>query len=84
MDLAEDMPYTTMDGNAASTPAEKEMQHQSNSDGMMDGIMGEDMLDEDVSEKRCGRSGCLNRFKKGGFNCKECQSQIYCSMYFRD
>ncbi|TGO63377.1 hypothetical protein BCON_0013g00230 [Botryotinia convoluta] len=79
MDLAEDRPYTTMDGNAASAPAEKEMQYQSNSGGMMDDIMGEDRLDEDVSEKRCGRSGCPNRFKKDGFNCKECQSQIYCS-----
>ncbi|KAF7932928.1 uncharacterized protein EAE97_008695 [Botrytis byssoidea] len=79
MDLAEDEPYTAMDWNAASAPAEREMQHQSNSGGMTDGVMGEDILDEDVSEKRCGRSGCLNRFKKDGFNCKECQSQIYCS-----
>ncbi|KAF7930493.1 uncharacterized protein EAE98_004893 [Botrytis deweyae] len=79
MDLAEDSPYTTMDGNAASAPDEKEMQHRSNSGGMMDGIMGKDRLDEDVSEERCSRSGCPSRFKKDGFNCKECQSQIYCS-----
>ncbi|KAF7881785.1 uncharacterized protein EAF02_006473 [Botrytis sinoallii] len=79
MDLAEDSPYTTMDGNVASAPAEKEMQHRSNSGGMMDGIMGKDRLDEDVSEERCSRSGCPSRFKKDGFSCKECQSQIYCS-----
>ncbi|TGO35907.1 hypothetical protein BHYA_0141g00020 [Botrytis hyacinthi] len=82
MDLAEDRPYTTMDGNAASAPAENKMQHQSNSGGMMDGIMGEDILDEDASEKRCGRSGCLNRFEKDGFTCKECQSQIYCKRHW--
>ncbi|TGO29793.1 hypothetical protein BPAE_0011g00650 [Botrytis paeoniae] len=68
-----------MDGNAASTPAEKEMQYQSNSGETKDDIMGEGRLDEGVSGERCGRSGCPNRFKKDAFNCKECQSQIYCS-----
>ncbi|KAF7959655.1 hypothetical protein EAE96_001270 [Botrytis aclada] len=68
-----------MDGNGASAPAAKKMRYQSNSGGMMDNFIGEDRLDEDVSEKRCGRSGCPNRFKQDGFNCKECQSQIYCS-----
>ncbi|KAF7909815.1 uncharacterized protein EAF01_003533 [Botrytis porri] len=65
--------------NVASALAEKEMQHQSNFGETMDDITGEDRLDEGVSEKRCSRSGCPHRIKKDGFNCKECQSQIYCS-----
>ncbi|KAF5877627.1 putative u1biquitin-specific peptidase protein [Botrytis fragariae] len=79
LDLAEDGPFTTMGGNAASTLAENKMQYRSNSGKMMDDIAGEDRLDEGVSEKRCGRSGCPNRFKKDGFSCKECQSKMYCS-----
>ncbi|CCD46781.1 hypothetical protein BofuT4_P114870.1 [Botrytis cinerea T4] len=48
----------------------------------MDDGTGEDEIDEDVYKRQYGLIACSNRLKQGGFNCKECQLQMYCALIY--